>query len=493
MSDDLIILGEAERRDFVSAHGLARQSGATGRFAAPGELMGDDWAFRWDEPTLLCGHVNGRLVGRRGDDRHMFVCASSRSGKGVSVIVPNIIGWTAGSLVINDPKGELAQMTAAAKRAQGFNVVVLNARDIAGLPTDGYNVFDEIDLEGPHGQGDLALLAEALVPPSKNVTDGDHWTSKARELFATASKIALTSYTRPTLVTVYNMLSGRNGTVLGTVASPSDVFAPALLSNALNGSVRAGATAWLETQDREQSSILSTLRGHLQWLETNNDPNAPVARVNASSTFRLADLKRRRTVVYLCLPARDVVSMSGWLRAFIMLAVAALERTQAAPGMGPTLMVLDEFPSLGYMPTLERAIGLIAGSGVRIMTVVQDLGQLKAIYPRSWGTFIGNSGVSLWFGLGGDPETAEYVSQRLGVTQYHERQEPGGSFVDRARSGLLHGHGQWVTAPLLYPHEVERAFARETGRLLALAPGCPPAILCRVDIRDGFLKEWINV
>lgn len=487
---DLTLWGGGERRDMLSAQGLTRQSGASGRFATPEELARAEWEFRWEESTILCGRLGARLVGRR-DDRHVFVCASSRSGKGVSVIVPNVINWP-GSLVVNDPKGELARMTARAKRRQGHRVIVVDPFDVSGQPSDSFNALDEIDFKRSRGIADIALLFEALIPPSENVTDGEHWTSGARELCTTVAMYAKAYFTRPTLATIYDMIAGKHGTVLGTMDKPSDLFAAMLASDAYNGALRARAISWLEIHDREQSSILSTARRRLQFLDGLNDPDAPMTRVLQSSTFRLADLKQRPTAVYLCLPARDMVTMRGFLRTFINMTIAALEGTPSVAGMPPTLMVLDEFPTLGHMPTLEKAIGLIAGSGVRIMTVVQDLGQLRATYPKSWGTFIGNAGVSLWFGLGGDPETAEYVSQRLGVTQYYERQEPGGSYVDRTRTGLLHGQGQWVTSPLLHSFEVERAFARETGRLLALSPGCPPAILSRVDIRDGFLREWVD-
>ena len=482
---------ETEAREALAAPGLTRQPGATGRFATPDELSGDDWRFVWGEPTILCGHADGRLIGRRMDDRHTFVCASSRSGKGVSVIVPNLVN-TPCSLVVNDPKGELARMTARAKRAQGHRVIVLDPYGVSGQASDSYNFLDGIDLSGPRGTADMALLFEALIPPAENVTDGEHWTTGAREFAATVTMYAKAHHTRPTLTTLFDMIAGKHGTVLGSVEKPSELFAPMLASGAYDGALRARAISWLEIHEREQSSILSTARRRLQWLDTLNDPDAPMARICQSSTFKLADLKKVPTAVYLCLPARDIATTRGWLRAFVNMAIAALEGTASVRGAPPTLMVLDEFPTLGHMPTLEKAIGLIAGSGVRIMTVVQDLGQLKAIYPRSWGTFIGNAGVSLWFGLGGDPETADYLSRRLGTTQYYEQQEPGGSYVDRMRAGHLHGQGQWVTSPLLHPHEVERGFARETGRLLALSPGWPPAILSRVDIRDGFLSDWVD-
>jgi len=61
-------------------------------------------------------------------------------------------------------------------------------------------------------------------------------------------------------------------------------------------------------------------------------------------------------------------------------------------------MILDEMATLGYMRELENAIGQVAGLGLRITSVLQDLGQLKAIYKDRYETFLGNSGVLQFFG-----------------------------------------------------------------------------------------------
>lgn len=482
--------GGRDRRDFNSASGLSRRTGAVSRFATPEELASDKWRWQQGEPTLLLGRAGERLVGLRRDDRHMLTVAGSRGGKGVSLVIPNLILWPGSALVL-DPKGELARTTARARRARGQDVVVLDPFGISGQTGGSCNLLDQIDFASPRYLADLALLGESLIAGTSG-SDGDHWINGGRELWTALCIYAKVYHTRPTLVTVRDLLSGKYGSVLGSLDRPSDVFGAMLESDALGGALRGLAISWLEIPDREQGSILSSARRQTHWLEGLSNPDAAMTRVCASSDFQLADLKRRPVTVYLCIPASDMHSYRGWLRAFVNMAMGALERTRTAPGTPPVLLLLDEFATLGYMPSLEKAAGLLAGAGVKLWPIIQDLGQLEAIYGRRWGTFIGNAGVTTWFSLGGDPMTAEYVSSRLGMTQYYEQQEPGGAFVDRVRAGHLTGPGQWITAPLLYPNEVERAFARDTGRLLALSPGWPPAVINRVDIRDGFLKEWVD-
>lgn len=54
---------------------------------------------------LLLGTLDGKLIGLE-DGRHMITVAGSRSGKGVSMIIPNLLFYQ-GSMLVIDPKGEL--------------------------------------------------------------------------------------------------------------------------------------------------------------------------------------------------------------------------------------------------------------------------------------------------------------------------------------------------------------------------------------------------
>jgi type IV secretion system protein VirD4 len=56
----------------------------------------------------------------------------------------------------------------------------------------------------------------------------------------------------------------------------------------------------------------------------------------------------------------------------------------------------------------------MAGFGMQLWGIVQDVSQLKRIYGDGWETFIGNSGVIQYFGSR-DRMTAEYFSALCGV------------------------------------------------------------------------------
>ena len=46
----------------------------------------------------------------------------------------------------------------------------------------------------------------------------------------------------------------------------------------------------------------------------------------------------------------------------------------------PALFLLDEFAALGRLEAVERAMGLMAGYGLQLWPILQDMSQLKDLY-----------------------------------------------------------------------------------------------------------------
>jgi type IV secretion system protein VirD4 len=161
-----------------------------------------------------------------------------------------------------------------------------------------------------------------------------------------------------------------------------------------------------------------------------------------------------------------------------------MERAPVPRGKLPVWFVLEEFPTLGHMRSIETAAGLLAGYGVKLWAVLQDLTQLQTHYQKSWETFLGNAGILQAFG-NADTTTTEYLSKRLGMTQVIERQEVRVSGAAMAQGDL--GRRENLRAVrLLEPNEVTEWFARETGRQLIITAAGRPIYLERLDLeRNG--------
>jgi type IV secretory pathway TraG/TraD family ATPase VirD4 len=165
------------------------------------------------------------------------------------------------------------------------------------------------------------------------------------------------------------------------------------------------ATARLNRPDKERGSVLSTVVRHTAWPD---DPR--LATAFSRSDFDLRDLKRRKMTVYLALPPDRLRACLGFVRGFIGLAIDAMTATQGRPSM-QVAFFLDEFGQLGRMDSLADNITMLRGYGAQFWLFVQDLSQLKAVYPR-WQSFLANT-TQQYFGTA-EYDTAKYISDALG-------------------------------------------------------------------------------
>jgi type IV secretion system protein VirD4 len=119
--------------------------------------------------------------------------------------------------------------------------------------------------------------------------------------------------------------------------------------------------------------------------------------------------------VYLVLPADRLKTFDRWLRLVIQQAITVNARNIELQPEHPVLFLLDEMPALGRLTMVEQAFGLMAGFGIQLWGIVQDLSQLKSIYGDGHEGMIANSGMIQYFGSR-DRLTAEYFSALCGVT-----------------------------------------------------------------------------
>lgn len=445
------------------------------RWTTP-EALGDAWRYSRDK--IFLGYRAGQGIGC-GDDRHVMLVAGSRAGKGVSIIIPNMLLYEGPVLAI-DPKGELARVTAR-RRAEGLGqtVHVLDPFNRSGDGTLPYrasfNPLAEIDPESPDAVDDAALLADALIVTEAGSSADRHWTDAAREL---VKLVILDALTEPPearhLGHVRDFFHE-----LGEVSSSGQPVPGPLLrllqmaekTAAFDGVLAGGAAAFAGKNERELTSIISTAQVQLGFLDSK-----PLMDTLRTSSFRLSDLKTGKTTVYLCLPASRMATHGKWFRVVVTLSLLMCERIETKPSP-PLLMLLEEFPVIGYLRALEAAAGQIAGHGVKLFSVLQDLTQLQRHYDKGWETFFGNSGLQIFFGIS-DLTTLDYVSRKLGTVGF-----------DLARGAAVSRLGELGGTPsiqlqlqsnrLAEPHEVERLFARETERALVLYSGRDPLVVQR--------------
>ncbi|MFE3836474.1 type IV secretory system conjugative DNA transfer family protein [Pseudogemmobacter sonorensis] len=425
-------------------HGAGRNTGAAAqRDAAHIPLGTASWQSLEGDHSLkfrtgdlwLSRHLTGEPAGYR-DDRHVLLVSGTRMGKGASVIVPNLGLWP-GSVVVIDPKGENAMVTAR-RRGEGsaysaglgqrvlildpFGEVVRGEDDFADMRA-AFNPLDVILTRKREAVDDAARIADALIVSEGGQDAFFDDTAKGiikALILHVASDRNYPDHQRNLLTLRHALLAGddemrrmleRNG-VEEPPSGISLLFARMKFNRAFGGVVAKHGAMLQELLDSSPRTLMSAL----QVARTNTEfLDSPALRSCLdSSTFQLSDLKHSPTSLYLCLPQRFMGSHYRWLRMMTTLILGEMERARAkVPPKYPMLMVLDEFPALGRMKVIENAAAQIAGYGVKMMFVAQTMAQIKDVYKDNWETMVANAGVKLFFG-NDDNFTREYISKMIG-------------------------------------------------------------------------------
>ena len=125
----------------------------------------------------------GHLIGY-GDDRHICTVAGSRAGKGRSLLINNMLTYP-GSMIVVDPKGDLAVETAH-HRSQSLKqrVIVLDPYEAGGdelAPFRGsFNPLKAVTPDDP----DTAVVAASLIADALIVSSGErdpHWAETGKQ------------------------------------------------------------------------------------------------------------------------------------------------------------------------------------------------------------------------------------------------------------------------------------------------------------------------
>ena len=137
----------------------------------------NSWLMTWGKKLGLYKY---KYI-KHDDKHHMIVLAPTRSGKGVGLIVPTLLGEWKGSCIVTDIKGENWGITA------GYRQKVMGQKVIKFEPTasDGtsarFNPFNEVRFGTKYEISDIQNVAGIIVDP-EGKGDLDHWKLSARNL-----------------------------------------------------------------------------------------------------------------------------------------------------------------------------------------------------------------------------------------------------------------------------------------------------------------------
>lgn len=388
--------------------------GARGFFQKPTTFGSAEWATEdylrahdiiGDKGIRLGGFVTkGGIEPIHYDgDRHLLTVAPTRGGKGTTLIIPNLLTYR-GSILVIDPKGENAMITADQRRAMGQIAHVVDPWGIASRAGEAarFNPLDWLVMGDPDITENAMLLADALVVPNGN---GDaFWTEEAKALLQGIILYVATDE--------YEAEDRHLGRVRDLLLLDGEEL-PQLfqrMTQSLHHVVASTGARCLQKDEKLLASVLASAQAQTHFLDS-----ARIRASMAASDFQFEDLKSERMTIYLVLPADRLNAFGRWLRLLIQQSITVNARNIEIQPDKPILFILDEMPSLGRLTMVDQAYRLMAGFGLQIWGIVQDASKMKELYSDSWEGFVANSGCITYAGSR-DRMTAEYFSALVGVT-----------------------------------------------------------------------------
>ena len=399
-------------------------------------------------------------------DKGVIVIGQNGKGKSTGLFVPNLLQISGASIVVIDPKGELAAITAKYRRdVLGERVVILNPFNVhkkwenpalyPDLESDGFNPLLALDPTAEDFNTRAELLAEAIITVSGQ--DNPHWDESARSMVAAFIMFEVVESRKaglvPTMARVRERLSQASGGG-GVDMEPIGIAADAEKMQESGIAGMANKAAQFAVWSKEMESIASVARRQTKWLD-----EPCIARDLAKDGLDPESVKRKPTTVYLILPPTEMQRQSKWLRLVLTATIQSVLRPRSK-GEPKVIFMMDEFFSLGRLELFTTIWTLVRGYGVQMMPILQDLNQLKELYPKLWETFIGSAGAVLSFGAN-EMTTAEWQSRRAGETTRVSVSHNSGDGLsqnmgDKNSHGRSENQGRGQSAvkvPLLTPHD----------------------------------------
>lgn len=363
-------------------------------------------------------------------EAHTLIVARTRAGKGTRVIVPTLLRYDHSMLVI-DPKGENAAITARTRRDQLKHTVhIINPWEEMkalysklGFETATFNPLDAIDRNDPNAVAVAQSLAATICPV---MSDKDKfWQGSAANVLAA---VLLWITDQPT--EQKTLARARELITKSREDFKKNVLAPMMTSTAFHGAIKELVSQYYDLAPETYSGIMSNLAESTKFL---SDPQIKAS--TGSSSFSMQSIRDALITVYIVIPHDRIQTHSTWLRLVIASAMQAIKNRSRikTPPHHRCMFLIDEFGSIGHIADVPRDIAMMSGYGLDFTLIVQGLDQLQHHYGDAKGTILNNCGYK-WFCYVSDLETAKYLSESLGKTTVRT--------VGKSKSASVSGQGQ---------------------------------------------------
>lgn len=390
----LFLLGAAGIATFVYFRNRMNNPLGDAKFAGESDIK--NAGLRSTEGLVL-GKFKGRYLMDNGQT-HVLVSAPTGSGKGVGVVIPNLLNWN-GSAVVLDIKGENYTLTSGFRKKHGQRIYVFSP---FSENSHRFNPFDTINPHPRQRFNDIQNIATIILPDNEK---DPTWSQQGRALFVAFALYLLDHPTED--CTIGNILR-----YLQTKDDTRDIAKAILESQGqnLDSSAQRTFSNFSQQEKRMSESVKVGLVGALSlW----NSPSIDAA--TSYTDFDIMKLREQKTTIYVVVSLADLASLRPLLALFFEQVFAAQLRNE--PGKDDiykVLFLMDEFESLGTMDGIVDKLPFVRSFNIRIMAIIQGLSQLDQRYTAAGRDKILQGSKHQIFFASNDQQTTNYVSETLG-------------------------------------------------------------------------------
>ena len=395
-----------------------------------------------------------------GGQQHVLMSAPTRSGKGVGVVIPNLLSWQ-DSVVVLDIKQENWNISAGFRQAHGQQCFLLNLapRD---YQSHRWNPLHYISSDSSFRINDIQKIGQMLFP---NIdSESPIWQASARSLWLGLVLYLLETPPLPvTMGEVLRLLNQGDSYLIELINERMTGQSP--LSNQCHMALKD----YLETPERTRGSIRKSFTSALELFY-----NPVIDAVTASNDFDLRELRSKRLSIYVGVTPDDLQRLAPLINLFFQQLIDL--NTRELPEQNPAykhsvLLLMDEFAAIGKVNILSKGISYIAGYGIRLLTIIQSPSQLRAIYGHDGAeTLVENHALQIVFAPK-NPKVAREISESLGTNTIKQRSRSKQLSGRGGRSENISDHSR----ALMLPQEIMRLGA---DNAILLVENCPP-VKCR--------------
>ena len=319
-----------------------------------------------------------------GGDGHLITFAPTGTGKTSGPVICNALKHP-GQLIVLDMKGEVHAATAAARKAMGQQVHVLDLRD------DGMTgALNPLDLMARCGSEPAAMarsFAAELIERGASEKDR-FWNDWAETVIAGGVAWLLDDCTAEErrLSRLFDLYTGDD-----------PVYALAVFldqpDRVKNRAAKSAFTAFLQLpSENTRPSVLGTVQSHLRLFDSDL-----TRRLTDTTTIDLDGfIAGAPMTLYIIVPPMRLAAYSPLLRLWLSGLILALTQRKAPPEER-TLMLCDEIGNLGRIDALVTAATLLRSWGLTLWSFWQNVAQLQ-IYGAQANTLVDNAAVIQMFG-----------------------------------------------------------------------------------------------